>query len=156
MPDKTTFRAVFDTNVIIAALKSKNPSSPTIELLQRWRNGEFTLLYADDLLLEYREKLVARQIEPALRVRFLASLDALGEQIQLSSQQIVAIIADDPDDDIVLACAVVGQATHLVTYDPHLLNLGETYQGIIILDGLHFLYAVRGDQRSGLPSSEGE
>lgn len=33
--DKTAFRAVFDTNVIIAALKSKNSQSPTIELLRR-------------------------------------------------------------------------------------------------------------------------
>ncbi|MBX3056431.1 MAG: putative toxin-antitoxin system toxin component, PIN family [Anaerolineae bacterium] len=147
MPDKMALRAVFDTNVIIAALKSKNPGSPTIELLRRWRNGEFTLLYADDLLLEYREKLIARQIEPPLRIMFLASLDAFGERIQLSLEQIEAVISDDPDDDVVLACAIVGQATHLVTYDPHLLNLGKTYQGIIILDGLHFLYAVRGDQR---------
>jgi predicted nucleic acid-binding protein len=36
-------RAVLDTNVIIAALLSKNPGSPTVELLQRWGNGEFTL-----------------------------------------------------------------------------------------------------------------
>ncbi len=49
------FRAVFDTNVIIAALKSKNPNSPTVELLQRWANDEFTLLYCDDLQAEYEE-----------------------------------------------------------------------------------------------------
>ena len=54
-------------------------------------------------------------------------------------------IPDDPDDDVVIACAIVGKASHLVSYDPHLLNLGNTYQGLIILDGLHFLYAVRGD-----------
>jgi predicted nucleic acid-binding protein len=54
----------------------------------------------------------------------------------------------DPDDDIPLACALVGGASHLVTYDPHLLALGESYrQRVSILDGLHFLYALRGDQR---------
>ena len=42
-------RAVLDTNVIIAALKSKNPRSPTRELLTRWDNDEFDLLYAEDL-----------------------------------------------------------------------------------------------------------
>ncbi len=31
------------------------------------------------------------------------------------------------------------------TYDPHIHALGEVYQGVRILDGLHFLYAVRGD-----------
>ena len=147
MSDKTALRAVFDTNVIIAALKSKNPNSPTNELLQRWRNGEFTLLYANDLLLEYREKFITRQIAPALRIAFLASLDAFGERIRLLPEQVQAIVSDDPDDDVVIACAIVGQATHLVTYDPHLLNLGEIYQDITILDGLHFLYVVRGDIR---------
>lgn len=53
----STFRTVFDTNVIIAALKSKNPHSPTVELLERWGNEEFTLVYCDDLLAEYQESL---------------------------------------------------------------------------------------------------
>jgi putative PIN family toxin of toxin-antitoxin system len=145
MTDKVVFRAVFDTNVIIAALMSKNPYSPTVELLQRWRQGEFTLLYTDDLLLEYQRKFISRQIAPTLRVSFLADIYAFGEIVDLSSDQIHSIITDDPDDDIVIASALVGRATHLVTYDPHLLNLGRTYQGINILDGLHFLYAVRGD-----------
>lgn len=147
MTDKPLLRAVFDTNVVIAALKSKNPNSPTIELLKRWRNDEFILLYADDLLLEYREKFISRNIDPALRIAFLASLDVLGQRIRLMSNQIKRVVSDDPDDDIFVACAIIGKATHLVSYDPHLLNLGETYQDIVILDGLHFLYAVRGDKR---------
>ena len=147
MTDKPLIRAVFDTNVIIAALKSKNPNSPTVELLKRWRNDEFILLYADDLLLEYREKFITRNIDAALRIAFLASLDVLGERIELAPDQIKRVVSNDPDDDIFIACAIVGKATHLVSYDPHLLNLGESYQGVVILDGLHFLYAVRGDKR---------
>ena len=148
MTEKAILRAVFDTNVIIAALKSRNPNSPTAELLRRWRVGEFTILYSDDLLLEYREKFVSRNIDPTLRIAFLADLDVHGEYIALTPDQIQPRIAEDPDDDIVIACAIVGKATHLVTYDPHLLNLGKTYEGITILDGLHFLYAARGDAPS--------
>ncbi len=144
MTEPSDFRAVFDTNVVIAALKSKNPNSPTAELLQRWRDDEFILLYADDLLLEYREKFISRNIDTILRIAFLADLDALGEYIALTPDQIQPIIPDDPDD-VVVACAIVGQATHLVSYDPHILNLGEIYQGVTLLDGLHFLYTVRGD-----------
>ena len=40
----------------------------------------------------------------------------------------------------------ISRATHLVTYDPHFDVLGGVYQGIPILDGLHFLYVVRGDR----------
>lgn len=151
MTDKPLLRAVFDTNVIIAALKSKNPNSPTVELLKRWRNDEFLLLYADDLLLEYRQKFIARNIDAALRIAFLAGLDVFGERIELAPDQIKRVVSNDPDDDIFVACAIVGKATHLVSYDPHLLSLEESYQGIAILDGLHFLYAVRGDKR---PSSK--
>lgn len=147
MTDRPLLRAVFDTNVIIAALKSKNPDSPTVELLKRWRNDEFILLYADDLLLEYREKFITRNIDAALRIAFLANLDVLGERIELAPDQIKRVVSNDPDDDIFVACAIVGKATHLVSYDPHLLNLGEAYHGVVILDGLHFLYAVRGDKR---------
>ena len=139
MTDGLRRRAVFDTNVIIAALKSKNPDSPIVELLKRWRAGEFILLYADDLLLEYREKFIARNIDTALRIAFLASLSVLGEQVKIVPDQIKPIVVNDPDDDDVVACAVAGNATHLVSYDAHLLDLGETYQGITILDGLHFL-----------------
>ncbi|RLC90031.1 MAG: toxin-antitoxin system toxin component, PIN family protein, partial [Chloroflexi bacterium] len=58
---------------------------------------------------------------------------------------VIRRIPDDPDDDVVIACAIAGGATHLVTYDIHLRSLGEEYQGVHILDGLHFLYALRGD-----------
>jgi predicted nucleic acid-binding protein len=64
------FRAVFDTNVIIAALKSKNPNSPIIELLQRWRQEEFTLIYCDDLRAEYQEKFIDRSIDTPVWMLF--------------------------------------------------------------------------------------
>lgn len=50
-------RAVLDTNVFVAAHLSQNPDSPTVELLRRWRQQEFELLYSDDLLVEIDEKL---------------------------------------------------------------------------------------------------
>jgi predicted nucleic acid-binding protein len=45
-------RAVFDTNVFVSALLSRNPTSPTQELMRRWRNEEFILLVSQALLLE--------------------------------------------------------------------------------------------------------
>jgi predicted nucleic acid-binding protein len=136
---------VLDTNVIIAALKSKNPRSPTRELLTRWDNDEFDLLYAEDLRVEYAEKLAAKQVDRGKTAEFLGRLARQGHLVPLTKADLIGRVPADPDDDVVLACAIVGQATHLVTYDPHIHALGEVYQGVRILDGLHFLYAVRGD-----------
>ena len=144
--DERPIRAVLGTNVPIAAHLSRNPRSPTIELIDRWRAGEFIQLYSDDMLAELQEKFTARKIAPDIAAQYIADLVRLGEYVEVRPEDIKPVITADPDDDRILACAVVGGATHLVTYDPHFDILGGTYQGIQILDGLHFLYVVRGDK----------
>jgi len=144
--ERDELRAVLDTNVPIAAHLSRNPRSPTNELLKRWRSGQFTQLYSDDMLMELIEKFQARQIPPEASDRYLADLIALGEFVVVAPEQAPQIIEADPDDNAILACAFVGRASHIVTYDPHFNVLGGVYQGIPILDGLHFLYVVRGDR----------
>jgi len=67
------------------------------------------------------------------------------EYVHVHEEDVQPLILADPDDDHVLACAVVGKADYLVTYDPHFDCLGGEYQGLKILDGLHFLCVVRGD-----------
>ena len=136
-------RAVFDTNVVIAALKSRNPRSPTVELISLWEADKFDLLYSDDLRAEYERTCAARAVDPTRSKAFLNRLDGSGIRIHVG--HVAPVIEADPDDDKVIACAVVGRADYLVTYDPHFLPLGGEYQGVRIVDGLHFLYIVRGD-----------
>lgn len=145
-PPRHALRAVLDTNVPIAAHLSRNPNSPTIELLNRWRSGQFTQLYSDDMLVELVEKFQARWIAPEASDRYLADLITLGEHVIVAPEQVPDAVEADPDDNAILACAFVGRATHIVTYDPHFAICGGAYQGIPILDGLHFLYVVRGDR----------
>ncbi|MBM4460496.1 MAG: putative toxin-antitoxin system toxin component, PIN family [Chloroflexi bacterium] len=139
-------RAVLDTNVPIAAHLSRNPRSPTIELLERWRRGQFTQLYSDDMLVELVEKFRARKIASEASDRYLADLIMLGEFVFVAPEQVPNAIGADPDDNAILACAFVGRASHIITYDPHFDVLDGDYQGISVLDGLHFLYIVRGDR----------
>lgn len=145
-PEDSALRAVLDTNVTIAAHLSRNPRSPTIELLTRWRAGEFIQLYSDDTLTELVEKFQSRRIAQEASDLYLADLIAFGEHVVVLPEQVPDAIAADPDDNAILACALVGSATHIVTYDPHFNVLGGAYQDIPILDGLHFLYVVRGDR----------
>jgi predicted nucleic acid-binding protein len=46
---------------------------------------------------------------------------------------------------LIIACAVKGDATYIITYDPHFDLLDGSYHGIQILRPLNFLYLIRGD-----------
>ena len=139
-------RAVFDTNVFVSAFLSRNPTSPTRELIERWRNGEFVLLISDALADEIIEKLLQKGIPLYKVLEFTALLGQLADWIEVPAEAVRPLIAQDPDDDHVIACAVVGKADCLVTYDPHFKTLGETFEGIGIMKALPFLWKVRGDR----------
>jgi putative PIN family toxin of toxin-antitoxin system len=138
-------RAVLDTNVFVSAFLSCNPTSPTKELIRRWEEEEFILLVSDALLEEVAEKLVERGIEQERVIDFLTLIGRLAEWVNVPPEAVSPVIVGDPDDDHILACAVVGKADYLVSYDPHFEPLGEEYQGIKITKALPFLWAVRGD-----------
>ena len=131
--------------MVLAAYLSKNPRSPTRELLDRWRAGEFVQLYSDGTLAEVVEKLTAKETDATIVVRYVADLERLGEHVVVTPEDVMPVIPADPDDDLIIACAVVGKATHIVTYDPHYDILGGEYRGVKIVDGLHFLHLIRGD-----------
>ena len=142
-----SIRAVFDSNVYVAAYLSKNLRSPNKELFQRWRAKEFVLLFSQAILEEVIEKFEQRGVDQALTVELAAFLLADAEYVVTSDDEHLALIVDDPDDDLIMACAIAGQADYVVTYDPHFACLGGEFRGIRILDGLHFLYVVRGDAK---------
>lgn len=139
-------RAVFDTNVIVSAYLSRSPTSPTQELINRWLAGEFTLLVCDAIVDEFIEKLTVRGVDREDIETFVALLDAMAEWVDVPAEAIVPRIPADADDDVVVACALAGNADFLVTYDPHFTPLGGTYEGVRITKALPFLWAVRGDQ----------
>jgi putative PIN family toxin of toxin-antitoxin system len=139
-------RAVFDTNVFVSAMLSRNPSSPTQELIRRWRNEEFVLLVSQALLLELVGKLQERGIGQDQIQELLATIARLAEWVEVPPVAVVRVVTADPDDDQILACATVGKANYLVTYDPHFDLLEGMYQSIEITKVLPFLWKVRGDQ----------
>jgi putative PIN family toxin of toxin-antitoxin system len=144
-------RAVFDTNVYVSAFLSRNPTSPTQELIQLWKSGEFGLLVSDALIDEIAEKLQHKGISDSRIAEFLALLGRLAHWIEVPPNAVDAVIPGDPDDDAILACAVIGKANYLVTYDPHFDVLGGSHRGISIVKALPFLWSLRAkaDERDG-------
>ena len=139
-------RAVLDINVFLSAFLSRSPSSPTREILQRFQDGEFVLLVSYDVIDELSEKLLKNGIHPLRVLEFLVLLDRLAEWITVPEEAVLPEISGDPDDNPILACAVVGKADYLVTYDTHFEPLGGLHVGVKITKGLPFLWALRGDQ----------
>ena len=139
-------RAVFDTNVFLSALLSNNRSSPTKELLRRWRNEEFVLIVCDQQMHELLEKFVVFNFKKDDVLELLAGIENSAEHIELDPKPMPALIPADPDDDAIIACAVKARADYLVTYDPHFDVLGGEYGGVKIVKALPFLWAVRGDR----------
>ncbi len=136
-------RAVLDTNVVLAARRSSHPTSPNVEILERWQRREFAFLYSLDTLAEYSEKLLEHGI-PADEVEaFIHSLARHGE--------LVAVVffhfrhyPVDADDVMFLLCAINGNASHLVSYDDHLVSLRPFYATeVTICEPVEFLADCR-------------
>ena len=82
-------------------------------------------------------------------LRFATTVHDLAEVVVVPAEAVVPRIAADPDDDQVLACAIVGKADYLISYDRHLLSLGDIFQGLNITRAVPFLQVLR--QHRGEP-----
>lgn len=128
-------RVVLDTNTLVSALLS--PHGPPRRLLDDARMQVFDLCSSPVLIAELldvvsREKFARRFAEAGL-----TPLGMVGEIRRLSTMAAPAsvprVVANDADDDHVLACALAGNADLIVSGDKHLLGLGGAYQGIRIV-----------------------
>jgi len=145
---KPKYRAVFDTNVYVAKVLSKNPRSPNRELFELLENETYVLIWCDEIRADVAEKLIARGLNSERIAEFIAEVMSLALWIEVPASAIRSYVNDDPDDDIIVACAVVGKATYIVTYDKHLLNLKQSFPGCVVVTSLQFLFLVRGDRPS--------
>jgi len=119
-------RAVFDTNVLVSyPLTHRPPISVLID--QHLREEAFVNITAAELLQELERVLQYPKLQNYLHAdecaRFLALVMALSQVVELPDQ--IPSICPDPDDDRVIACAVVGDADVIVSGDQHLLGLSQ-------------------------------
>ena len=121
-------RIVFDANVFIAAALKSGLARQIQGLAVK---GKITLITSSDILQEVSDKLSEKfswdNIPLAL---YLDSAREVSEIVEPTIR--VREVIRDPDDDKVLAAAVVGKADIIVTSDKHLLKL-KKYRGIAIV-----------------------
>lgn len=114
-------RLVFDTDVVIAAVRSRSGASA--RLLRKALSKEFELLLSVPLALEYEAVLLRPEHR---RVHGLSASDAeevvnalisVAEPVQIRFLWRPVLV--DPNDDMVLETAINGQADLLVTFNQH-------------------------------------
>jgi putative PIN family toxin of toxin-antitoxin system len=110
-------RAVLDTNVLLAALRSKNGAS--FEIVSRFLNNEFVLVMGNTVLTECDE--VLKREAPSLGIslavvdRFLDALCAGAEYFSTSSFWKPAL--PDRDDEAFAQLASEANVGYLVTHN---------------------------------------
>ncbi len=128
---QSRLRVVLDSNQFISGLI--RPDGAPGRAVQSWRRGTYRLVTAPDLTDEF-ERIVAR---PSFSQRYnpdpaeiAAIRDELVRAEQVTPLAELPIHCRDPKDDMLLACALGGDADVLVTGDRDLLVLdGEPALG---------------------------
>ena len=127
-------RAVFDTNVLVAAFVAEGICS---KLLTRGRKKQFHLIVCPIILQEFERVLIKKF--SATRNETRSALRIVSDVVHsvVHPSQSVQSVCRDPDDDAILACALEARADYLVTGDVDLLEL-KVFKGVQIVTPRNF------------------
>ena len=140
-------RIVLDTNTLYAGIRSSQGASRTI--LELIANDKIETVLTPALFLEYEERL---RDDPDLKalglttkelMNFLDELAAKSYRIRIDVRW--RPVSPDPDDDMVIECAVNGSADVIVTFNTRDLKPAQDRFGIRVLTPREFLqrYGVK-------------
>ena len=135
-------RVVADTNTVVSGLLwHGNPR----QVLEAARGGTLQLYTTAALLAEIEEVLQRAKFAQRLSLAGVASHTLVMGYAALAwliePAVIEPVIVADPDDDVVLACAVAARAEAIVSGDNHLLDLKQ-YEGITIFTAAQLLARI--------------
>jgi putative PIN family toxin of toxin-antitoxin system len=140
-------RVVFDTNVLVSYLLIHRPPIATLIDVHVARE-DIVPVTAAELLAELDRVLryprLQRYISEEERTRFVALLMALSKVVELPDT--IPQICRDPEDDRVIACAVVGDADVIVSGDDDLLVLDRVGE-VVVLPPAQLLARIEGQER---------
>ena len=133
-------RVVLDTNQHISAII--RPNGHPAQIVKLWRIGLIELAISPFILEEF-EGVVHR---PRIQQKNNLSDADIAEYLEVLRTSAVLVpgtitvnaVPDDPDDNIIIACAIEAEVDMIISGDQHLLSLGS-YQGIPIAKAADFL-----------------
>jgi len=128
-------KVVVDTNVFVSSFFGGNPR----EIIDLWKAGHVTLCLSKPIVDEYVQVLRRLGLQNERELEELLSLFASGLHIVFTtSTPQLHIVADDPDDNKFIECAVALKADCVVSGDKALIEIKD-YMGIKIVTPKEFL-----------------
>jgi putative PIN family toxin of toxin-antitoxin system len=129
------FKVVFDTNVLISAILFGGFPRKCLELAIE---GEIELNISEEIIREFEGVLRREKFGIAEEnLRYItSSLDLIANFVSPKAK--LDIMKKDPQDNMVLECAIESKADFILSGDTHLLELSE-FQKIKILKPAEFL-----------------
>ena len=127
-------KAVFDTNVLIAAFLTEGICSG---LLIRARKKAFNLVLCDDIIREFEGILKKKFKLTATDISEISAIVSEAASEILHKLGPIPNICRDPNDDMIIACAIDAAADYIVTGDEDLLIL-KRYKDIVIINPRNF------------------
>ncbi len=136
-------RIVLDTNLLVSAILT--PGGKPAKILTDILAGSLTLVISSELIAE-----VKRVLQYPKLAKLLENKSVYQEEIEIMLHKLTAIgvttpgvlnldvIKEDPADNMILSCAVEGEADFIISGDHHLTQLKD-YRGIRIIDPNTFL-----------------
>ncbi len=134
-------KVVLDTNILASGAISAHGTLSRI--VDAWRSGKFRVIVSLPIVEELERTLqkpyFRRYLTDTQTSRFLQLLQRRAAVSPITV--VVHGIATHPEDDVILATAVLAKADYLVTGDSKLQQVG-TYQGVAILSPRRFLESL--------------
>lgn len=129
---------VFDTNILFSSFGWHG--SP-YHCLQLARKGKVISVTCNEIMKEFEEKLQQKmKVSPIDASRATTEILLFSKLITIYDN--LKVVVDDPDDDKILECAVIGNADYIITGDHHLLSLGN-YKNTTIVTSTNFLHLIQ-------------
>ena len=113
-------KVVLDTNVLISGILFGGNPRQILELVIQ---GKIDAYISPAIFTEYREILIRPKFGLSHEKRFSIAKEIEDIFCFVFPQVTVDLIKDDPDDNIILECALAADVKYIITGDPHLLNL---------------------------------
>lgn len=115
-------KVFLDTNILISALGWKG--KPRI-IFEKCLHGELELVTSPNQIEELKRVMDYPKFNftEEQKTRFIFIILEIAVMVEIPGK--VKVVEEDPDDNVMLETAIVGNADYLISGDPHLLKLKE-------------------------------